>query len=38
MTFLNANKILYERQIGFRHSHIITRALSAITEKHQASL
>ena len=33
MTFLNANKILYERQVSFRHDHSTTHALSAITEK-----
>ena len=33
MTFLNANKILYERQFGFRHNHSTTHALPAITEK-----
>ena len=33
MTFLNANDKLYERQFGFRHNHLTTHALSAITEK-----
>ena len=33
MTFLNANEILHERQLGFRHNHSTTRAPSAITEK-----
>ena len=33
MTFLNANVILYERQFGFRHNHLTTHVLSAITEK-----
>ena len=33
MTFLNANGILYERQFDFRHNHLTTHALSAITEK-----
>ena len=33
MTFLNANEILHERQLGFIHNHSTTRAPSAITEK-----
>ena len=33
MTFLNANKVLCERQFGFRDNHSTTHALSAITEK-----
>ena len=33
MTFWKANKVLYEKQFGFRHNHSITHALSAITEK-----
>ena len=31
MTFLDANKILYERQVGFRHNHSTNHALWAIT-------
>ena len=31
MMFLNANRILYERQFDFRHNHSTTHALSAIT-------
>ena len=38
MKFLSANKILYERQFGFRRNHLTTHALSAITEKIRQSL
>ena len=35
VVFLNTNKILYERQFGFRHNHYTTHALSAIPEKNK---